>query len=200
LGAAERAFHEIDQVATVTIQRDWPDTVTIKVTKRIPIAWVARAGTDFSADQALLLDAAGGTMKPYRVEPEYWKLPVIFTSDPARVGEDPLAAADLKAALNLLAVRARKPESLLNIRSVDITKGYAIEVVDANNSHITFAPQDPASQLDRLQKLLEHCRDTGRQLETVNLIPKKFTPVRFLLVSSQETPALPEKPSRKAAN
>ncbi len=202
LGAAERAFRKIDQISTVTIQRDWPDTVTIKLTKRVPVAWLARAGENFSTDSALLLDAQGSPMRPYRIEPEYWRLPVILASDPALIQKgDILAFADLKAALDLLAARAARPDSLLNIRSIDITRAYALEVTDETNAKLTFSPQDPGTQIDRVQKLLENCRETGRQLDTVNLIPKKYTPVRFMLVSLQEpsTPAL-EQTNRKARN
>ncbi len=190
LGAAERAFRGIDQIDTVSIQRNWPDTVRIRLRKRVPIAWLARAGADFSTDRALLLDAAGRTMKPYRVESAYWRLPVIFATDPDLIARgDLLAVADLHAALDLLTARAQRPQSLLNIRSIDITQGYALEVVDDSRAHLTFSPRDPGAQLDRVRKLLENCRETGRQLDTVNLIPKKYTPVRFMLVSLQGPPA-----------
>jgi len=187
LGAAESAFRKIDQIDTVSIQRDWPDRIVIKITKRIPIAWLARAGAgDISPAADLLLDTAGRTMKPYRVEPDYWRLPIIYATDPSLIQKgDILATADLQAALDLLAERARQTDSLLQINSIDITKGYAMDVVDANHAHFTFTPQDPAPQLKRLQKLLVSCRDTGRKIESVNLIPKKYTPVRFLLVSVQ---------------
>jgi cell division protein FtsQ len=204
LGAAEQAFRKIDQIKTVTIERDWPDTIRIKLTKRVPVAWLAKAGDNFSADRALLLDTDGGTMKPYRVEPEYWRMPVIFATDPALIQQgDVLAVADLKSALDLLTARAARPNSLLSIRSIDITKGYALEVIDASKAKLTFSPQDPGTQLDRVQKLLENCRETGRQLDTVNLIPKKYTPVRFMLVSLQddntESPS-ESKPTRKLKN
>jgi hypothetical protein len=186
LGEAERALQKIDQINTVTLQRDWPDKITIRITKRIPIAWLAHAGAgDLSSDRSLLLDAKGHTMRPYRVEPEYWRLPVIYAPDPGLIQTgDILAVADLQAALDLLAERAKEPDSLLDIGSIDITKGYALEVIDQDKAHYTFAPQDPATQLKRVQKLLVNCRDTGRQIESVNLIPKKYTPVRFLLASA----------------
>lgn len=201
LGAAEQAFRRIDQIDTVTIQREWPATVRIHLTKRIPIAWLAKAGDDFSTEHAFLLDAAGRPMKPYRVEPEYWRLPVIFATDPALIRNgDLLATADLKAALDLLAARAARANSLLTIRSIDITQGYCLEVTDETKARITFSPKDPGTQLDRVQKLLENCRETGRQLDTVNLIPKKYTPVRFLLVSLQDPSAALDKPKAKTTN
>ena len=188
LAAAEHAFQQIDQIANVTIQRDWPDKITIKLTKRIPVAWLARAdAAGLANDHTLLLDANGHTMRPYRIEPEYWRLPVIYAPDLALIEQgDVLAVADLQAALDLLAERMKRPGSLLEISSIDVTKGYALEVIDASKAHFTFAPQNPAPQLDRAQKLLESCRDNNRQLESVNLIPKKYTPVRFQLVASSE--------------
>ncbi len=199
LAAAERGLRAIDQVETISIRRDWPDTVRITLTKRHPVAWLAPAGRDFSADTALLLDAAGRTMRPYRIEPEYWRLPVIFAPDPALIqNQDPLATADLRAALDLLAARAQRPDHLLEVHSMDITKGFAITVTDAAKSRLVFSPEDPGEQLDRLQKLLENCRDTGRQLDSVNLIPKKYTPVRFLLVAGPEPALEPAKTRSKA--
>jgi cell division septal protein FtsQ len=188
LAAAEHALQQIDQINTVTLQRDWPDKITIRITKRVPVAWIAPAGTDdFSASRTLLLDAHGRTIKPYRIEPDYWRLPVVFAANPDLTQKDDLLAkADLQAALDLLAERAREPESLLDIVSIDVTKGYAMEVITADKAHITFAPEDPVDQLHRLQKLLVNCRDTGRKIESVNMIPKKYTPVRFLLASAQE--------------
>ena len=61
-------------------------------------------------------------------------------------------------------------------------------------ARFTFSPEDPAAQLERLQKLLVNCRDNGRKIESVNLIPKKYTPVHFVLAAAQEpTPS----PTRK---
>ncbi len=196
LAAAEQALRAIDQVATVTLERTWPDKITIRLTKRIPVAWIAPAGIDDPHyNRSLLLDAEGRTIKPYRVEPDYWRLPLIFVTDPYLTQQDDLLArADLKAALDLLAARAAQPDSLLDIISIDATKGFALEVMDADKARFIFPPENPAAQLERLQKLLVNSRDNGRQIESVNLIPKKYTPVRFVLAAAQEpTPA----PTRK---
>jgi cell division protein FtsQ len=197
LAAAERELRKIEQIDKATIQRDWPDKITIKITKRIPVAWLARTGTGES-NRSLLLDAQGNTMKPYRVEPEYWHLPVIYAPNLELIEKrDLLAVADLQAALDLLAARAKQANSLLSIASIDISKGYALEVIDADKVHITFPPKNPDVQLERLQKLLVSCRDTNRKLETVNLIPPKYTPVRFLLASNTEAPAPEPTPKKK---
>jgi cell division septal protein FtsQ len=199
LARAERALRQIDQIETVSLERDWPDSLAIRITKRVPIAWLARAGDGaLSNGRALLLDAEGRTMLPYRIEPEYWRLPVVYVPDPKLVQQgDTLATADLHAALDLLAELRRRPDCRLDIRSIDVSKGFAIEVTDASKTLVTFAPQGFPEQIDRLQKLLEHCRETGRQIESVNLIPQRYTPVRFLLASAQE--AVPAKKTSREA-
>ncbi len=97
------------------------DTLTIKLTKREPVAWLARAGDgETSAGRGLLLDAAGRTMQPYRIEPEYWRLPVIYVADPALVQQgDILSAADLHSALDLLADARVGPIACSRVCSID---------------------------------------------------------------------------------
>ncbi len=192
IGDAEKRLRAIDQIDTVRIERHWPGSLTIHATKRIPVAWLARTNTDaFSADNALLVDAAGFTIRPYRIEPEHWHLPIIYCADPTRIAErDPLAVSDLHSALDLISVNEQTPDSLLAIRSLDISRGYAIQVTNEANAHITFAPKNPIEQLERLQRLLAHCAETGRQLESVNLIPTKYTPVQFVMAANA-TPTPP---------
>lgn len=195
IGAAELRLRAIDQIDTVRIERHWPDTLAIHATKRIPVAWLARTNTDaFTAENALLVDDAGRTIRPYRIEPEHWHLPIVYCADPAQIDlRDPLAVADLRAALDLVAVNDQTTDSLLQIRSLDISRGYAIQVTNEANAHITFAPKNPIEQLERLQRLLAHCAETGRQLESVNLIPTKYTPVQFVMAAlATPTPARSE--------
>ncbi len=191
LGAAERELRRIRQIESVRIERNWPDSLVIEIKKRHPVAWLARASSEaFSSENSLLVDAGGALMEPYKIEPDFWRLPVISCPDPQLIASgDTLAIADLAAALELLAEHGRNPQSLLHIRSVDITRGYAIEITTDSNAKIFFAPAAPAPQLARLDKLLDHCIETGRQLEMANLVPKKYTPVRFLMASARE--ALP---------
>ncbi len=186
IGAAERALRAIDQFDSVRIERHWPDNLSIAATKRHPVAWLARSNTDaFSADNALLVDATGRTIRPYRVESHYWQLPIIYCADPSLVkSREPLAISDLEAALDIISVNDQTANSYLKIRALDITRGYAIEVTNEANAIITFAPKNPIEQIDRLQKLLAHCAETGRQLESVNLIPTKYTPVQFVLAAN----------------
>jgi len=198
LAAAERALRKLDQIATVRITRDWPDRISIEVTKRSPVAWISdRPETALASENALLIDRTGRAMKPFRVEPEFWHLPVIYCADMNAVATgDILARADLQAAIDLLTEILKRPDSHLKVRSLDITSGHTIRVTTADNSLILFSPENPIAQLDKLEPLLVHCHETARPLEFANLIPSRYTPVRIQMVSAPE-PVVPAPSSNR---
>ena len=188
LNKVEAALEAIPQIQSVRIERELPDHLTVSVTSREPVAWVAAEGENddpSASEKSLLVDANGFLMHPRRVLPEYFHLPAIYgvKSDNIRAGE-PLQSEDLRLALSLIDTVARHPESLLRIRTLDISRGYCIEVVSDRNSRIRFGTTDFEEQLARLQQLLAHCDESGRSLETVNLMVKRNTPVTFLVAAA----------------
>lgn len=196
LAAASRALREVPQVETVVIERHLPDTLSVTLTARRAVAWVAppdRNADPFDPERGLLVDANGFLMRPRLVQPEYFHLPVIYgvQSENIRDGE-PLPNEDLRRALLLIAAVERTPGTPWRIRSMDIAKGYCFEVTSDRNALITFAPEDFESQLARLARLLEYCTETGRELETVNLMVRRNTPVTFVLAQAP-TPPKPKK-------
>jgi len=142
------------------------------------------------------VDASGFLLRPRRIMPEYFHLPAIYgaKSDNVRNGEA-LPGEDLRLAVRLIETVSRHPQSLLHIRTIDISRGYCIEVVSDGNAHILFATSDFEEQLARLQQLLAHCNESGRSLERVNLMVRRNTPVTF--VASATPP--PEDPAAAAA-
>jgi len=171
-------------VASVVIERHLPDRITVSLTARDPVAWVAPSDTDadpFDAEKSLLVDESGFLMKPRIIQPDFYHLPVIYgvRSDNIRDGE-PLHNEDLRNALALLREVESRPECLLVILTMNISKGYCIDVVSDRNARITFAAEDFTGQLARLRQLLEHCRESGRELESVNLMVRRNTPVKFV--------------------
>lgn len=193
LAAAELALRSLDQVASVRISREWPDRISVEVTKRYPVAWISdRDSEPLSTDHALLIDRTGRTMKPFRIDSEFWRLPVIYcASVESIVSGDILARSDLQAAIDLLAEVRKRPNSLLKVRSLDITRGYTIQVTTADNSMILFSPDHPLPQLEKLEPLLVHCQETERALEFANLIPSRYTPVRIQMAAAPESAPTP---------
>ena len=196
LARVENALKAIPQVESARVVRELPDHIQITLTARKPVAWVAaegETGDPTSSEKSLLVDASGYLMRPRHVTPEDYHLPVIYgiKSDNIREGEA-LQIEDMRNALQLLETVARHPESLLKIRTMDVSKGYRIDVINDTNSRIIFAASDFEEQLGRLQKLLMHCSETGRALESVNLMVRRNTPVTFVMAAAppvEETPA-----------
>jgi hypothetical protein len=189
LTAAEKVLRAVPQVADVVIERRLPDHLAISLTARDPVAWVAPVEKDadpFDPEKSLLVDDSGFLMKPRIIQPEFYRLPVIYgvRSDNIRDGE-PLHNEDLRRALALLREVESRPECLLVIRSMNISKGYCIEVISDRNARVTFFSEDFSEQLARLRQLLEHCRESGRELETVNLMVRRNTPVTFVQMAKE---------------
>ena len=184
---ADLHLRGIPMVADVSIERILPDRIRVVLTSREPVAWVSpvnNSAEPYDASTMFLVDSSGFLMRPRLIPPEFHSLPVIYGVDTAGVMEGKaLQNDDLKKALALLDEAASRPGSLLRIRSLNIAKGYCIDAVTDHNAHVKFGRTDFVKQIDRLQRLLAHCRDTGRELESVNLMVAKNTPVKFVMAS-----------------
>lgn len=195
LARVETALKAIPQVESARVARELPDHIQVTLSARKPVAWVAaegETGDPTSSEKSLLADARGYLMRPRHVSPEEFHLPAIYglKSDNIREGEA-LQTDEMRMALKLLDAVSQHPESLLKIRTMDMSKGYRIDVVNDSNSRIIFAASDFEEQLARLQKLLIHCSESGRALESVNLMVKRNTPVTFVMAAAppvEETP------------
>jgi hypothetical protein len=115
---------------------------------------------------------------------EFHNLPIIYGVNSKDILEGkPLQIDDLKKAISLLDEASSHPDSLVRIRSLNISKGYCIDALTDQNARIKFGRSDFHMQIDKLQRLLAHCRDTGRELDSVNLMVAKNTPVKFVMAS-----------------
>jgi hypothetical protein len=171
-----------------------PDRLEIRLTRRIPVAWISKS-TDSSGDHdpgsMSLVDDSGFLMKPRLLQQDYHQLPIIYGVNVDKIQEGSLLEEDdLKNALTLLRQAREQPKSLLVIRSLNISKGYCIDALTDQETRVKFASGDFPTQLMKLQRLLEHCRDTGRTVESVNLMVAKNTPVKFVMTTPP--PPLPE--------
>lgn len=204
LAALEAKLRAEPMAGSVHIERILPDTLSIKMTSREPVAWISppgETGDPSVLQDSMLVDAQGVLMRPRRVLSEHIHLPVIYgvSSDNIHQGE-PLHCEDLRLTLLLLAEVQARPDSLLRIRSLDISRGYRIDVINDQNARIIFATEDFGGQLDRLQKLLLHCAETGRTLDSVNLMVRRNTPVTFVMAALPVEEAPPTKPGKTSRN
>jgi len=185
LAEVERRLRENPCVDSVEIERRFPNYLAIRLKKRAPIAWISSedAASDFFDPSSAILIAADGMLMPTppNLTGSPVHLPAIFGAHieemkPGNRMTDPqvLAALDLSATVD------RDAESLFTIRAMDLRKSYRIEVITDRNIRVYFGLKDFESQVARLNGLLKLCADSGREVETVNLLVQRNTPVTFV--------------------
>ena len=184
LEAAQKALALIPEVKSASVQRNLPNTVTISIEARRPVAWVAPGdtGADPSTmETSCLVDEDGVMIKPQGFEASHTRLPVVYgvPTEQWRIG-DKIEMPELEAALDLFGLAAERSNPQVDLRAVDITKGWCIVAWNDPQTRLTFGLKDLPAQLDRLQVILSHVEQTSRRIATANLIPERNTPVIFV--------------------
>ena len=184
LEAAQKALALIPEVKSASVQRNLPDTVTISIEARRPIAWVAPGdtGADPSTmETSCLVDEDGVMIKPQGFEASHTRLPVVYgvPTEQWRIG-DKIEMPELEAALDLFTLAAERSNPQVSLSAADITKGWCIVAWNDPQTRLTFGLKDIPAQLDRLQVILSHVDQTSRRIATANLIPERNTPVIFV--------------------
>lgn len=194
LDAANRNLTALPAVRSATVERILPDTVRVQIERREPVFLLAgegESGDAFLPGKSFLCDAEGVVMKPERLESSYLKLPVLRGLDlSSAVPGKPLESERFADAIALRRVLSGMTDHPLGIRSIDVSKGYAAVVTDDSGARYTFGHSDLPGQVARLEKLLAHCEETGRRLETANLIVSRNTPVTFFLTPESSSPRI----------
>ena len=215
LDQANRKLAALPEVRSVSMERILPDTIEVGLERRKPIFLLASLGASpgegegegvgetFVPGKTFLCDRDGVMMQPGRLDDIYLHLPVLKGVDTtSAVPGQHFKNESMAAAIRVQQALTELPEEIFSIRSVDVTKPYAAVVTDTSNARFTFGTlgnQDLTSQLDRLRKLLDHCQETGRKIDTANLMLTRNTPVTFVLTpenrSSKITPVTTSKKS-----
>jgi cell division protein FtsQ len=202
LASVERTLRALPIVRDVRIERVLPDRLSVVLRARDPVAWLVPGSEQVdpsSAPGAVLLDPSGMLMRARRLLPEYLHLPAIYgikISPPAEGDGNNIPG--VKPALDLIAALAERPDHLLRIRAIDVSRGYRMDVFDDQHALISFGADKPGEQLDRLQTLLLHCAESGRTLQNVNLMVRRNTPVVFAMAAGMDNHKTPEDTSMPA--
>jgi cell division protein FtsQ len=155
VAAAERGVARLPQVASVEVDRGWPDSVVITVVERVPVAVVEDAGP------RSLVDAGGVLFDTITGEPPAGVVPLDVPSPGP--GDDATAAglaaitalpADLRTGVARVAVRAADQVSLQLRDGTTVLWGGADDagakarVLEALLERIAAGDLDPAEVLD----------------------------------------------------
>jgi cell division septal protein FtsQ len=207
IDGAKKKLDTLPEARFVSIERRLPDTIEVGIERRIPVFLISNpdeggdspASESFIPGKSFLSDREGVVMQPKRLSDEFLHLPVLTGLGkvplvPGKKIEDErfTSAAALNEALSEI------PEESFRIRSVDVTKPYAIVVTDVSNARFTFGTKDLPGQIERLRKLLAHCQETGRKIETANLMIQRNTPVTFVLTPETRSAKIAPVPAKKS--
>lgn len=179
---------KLPQVERVEIQVIRPNRIDITVTERRPIAWVTERADEIptASDKSWLIDARGVVMKTKRMIEEYFHLPHISGVAVSEfVAGQKVNTVEMQAALEI--VRLDADNTRWQARNLDISKGYCVIVTDQNHVKITFGLDEIDVQLDRLERYLDRADAEKKEIQAVNLLVRKNTPVTFH-VPEEETP------------
>lgn len=214
LAQARATIEQMPQVESAVVQRQLPNRMSVTVTERRPIAWVAAKGDldPSSSERSFLIDARGIVLRSRVVLPEYYHLPIIsgFETENLVPGKR-VPALEMQAALEL--VRLNADNTRFQARNIDLAKGYCLVVTDQRHAKITFGLDRIENQLARLNRYLDRAAEEHREIQTVNLIVERNVPVTFFDPESENaavaepatvkpgkpTPAIEEKPTIRRA-
>lgn len=197
LGRAKSRVEAIPQVEKVQVTRQLPNTISIQINERKPVAWVApergapTRGDVVKSPSAYLIDSQGILWPPKKVTSQDLFLPIIrnYTSGPRSDGQ-PVDGEEIKAALDLLhAQQDSMIGARFQIQEIDLAKHFGLQVTDRNGLQVLFALDDMDRQLKHLDVYLQIIDQRGEKLQTINLLAKKNVPITFVTA-----PVLTDKP------
>jgi cell division septal protein FtsQ len=180
LSRARAEIEKLPQVESAEVTRTLPNKLSVLVTERRPIAWlVSKPDEDpTSSDKSFLVDARGTVMKSRVKLEEYLHFPVISgVSTENLVPGERVTSVEMQAALEL--IQTTSDSTRFQARHVDISKGYCLIVTDHNRARITFGLDRLDAQLSRLHRYLARAADDQQEIQTVNLLVERNTPVTF---------------------
>ena len=190
LAHVQSSLQQLPQVDEVQVVRKMPGEIDIRIVERKPVAWITsekQISDPFASDVAFLVDARGVLMREKKLLPEYLGLPLITgcASESLEAGKV-VESMEAKAALDLLRLSTRSfMQTRFQIREIDVSKGYCLLVSDKNHTRVTFGFNNLDAQLQRLEQFLVYSDDSRRELETVNLLVQRNTPVTFTKLPSE---------------
>jgi hypothetical protein len=136
-------------------------------------------------------------MKEKKLLPEYLALPLITgcTTEALAPGKS-VESFEAKTALELLRLTTTSfMQTRFQIREVDVSKGYCLLATDKNHSQVMFGFDQLDEQMQRLEQFLVYSDDSHRQIETVNLLVARNTPVTFAHPDSEVIQELEPEPA-----
>lgn len=182
LSAAEKILSDVPEVKKAHVERLLPNTIHVSLERRVPIfRLVSSSEESFAPGQSFVIDQEGMVMVPKKLEASLLELPLLEGIDISHLvsGKQIQDEKFLFAVALWNTLSNSKHSELITIGSLDLSRDYCAVISDTTHAQFIFGEENLPAQAERLQKLLTHCQETGRQIETANLILEHNTPVTF---------------------
>lgn len=195
-------LHPLIEVAAA--EKILPRQLRITVTERKPLAvvYLYHSGVTqvHNGLDRVYLDGAGMVIPPLQTDERNPAADPNPSALPALTGFNPrdlrpgafVDSAQIRAALDFIAQYDRsRAANMIEFRSVDLTSPQTLTArVDADTA-VTFATDNFARQLARLETTLEFARGQNRMLSSLDLAVGNYVPARWIESGTNAPAALP---------
>jgi cell division septal protein FtsQ len=196
LARVKRDLEMVSLIQSVSVERILPHTLKVRVVEREPLAKLTalRPREGGGIDQRIYqLDAEGWVMTPLespRTPPDSTDanelLPVVYGLSATEVqGGRRIALPQLQAALKFLAAFLECPmQSVVDLKSIDISSPDVLTVVTGQGSEIILGLTDFERQLRRWQLVYDSGQRLSKAIAWMDLAVSNNVPVRWLEASA----------------
>lgn len=183
---AERLLLERPEIEVVKVKRTLPDSISIQIKERIPVAWLSCRELGLAGrnpHKGILLDSSGVS---FLCEKGFWEvaknLPVIEIST-SSIAEFPIGKKmrnnDAERALSLVLKFREMKQQHWAIDRVRVENFYTLHVISKDGVVAVLGMHDHDRQLHQLILAREHAAKNGKELAWIDLRPKTNIPVHY---------------------
>jgi hypothetical protein len=182
---ATEQLKALPEITDAKLERHLPDTLVVRVTPRVPKAWIrcAEAGiSEVRKTGGLLVDQDGVAYQcPASQINSTLRLPVIdlpATEDAKPAAGKRIEQPELGCALALIkAICEVDADGMQWIDSIRQANKWSLELVTRDGTTALFGLGDHRRQIENLRAALAHAGSRGYVIDSINLIPKYNTPI-----------------------
>lgn len=211
----ESTLRALPEIAGASVRREFPGTLVVEVIAREPYVWVCGTDRDIPArdsEQGLMVDRLGFVFHcPEPMLSKASMLPVFQLGE----GGEAVAAGkrishpEFNHLRSLYQVVCRQmPGAESWIYSMRQDRSWSLELISRDGTRAGFGLGDHERQVTDFKDILDHARETGDQIASVNLIPERNIPVvlrgdsppRAILINEPGPAVAPNRRARDMQN
>jgi len=175
-----RDLEKLPYVSKATVERQFPDKITIHIVERVPVVKIVGLNVDLNTRETFYLDRQCVVLKPREDEAVQLLPEIIGLTDAELEPGMKLEQSSLTRAMEILdAIDHSQLHTMIDIRTINLSDPLSITMVTRQDMIITFRLDYIDQQLQRLVQIVTWPDFQQRQIRTVDLTPETNVPVTF---------------------